>query len=52
MSKQYMLTHRGYEIYFDNISYTCPRLNLFGFASDNALMRVINRKLTQRRRSA
>ena len=52
MNKQYILTHRGYEVYMDQISYNCPRLNLFGFASENALLRAINRKLQMPRRAS
>lgn len=49
MSKQYIQTYRGFEIYLDAISYHCPRLQLFGFASDGALIRAISKKLGRRR---
>lgn len=52
MNKQYVLTHRGYEIYQDKIAFMCPRLNLFGFASENALLRAMNRKLQMSRRAS
>lgn len=48
--KQYVMSYRNYEIYLDS-SYNCPRLSLYGFASDSALIRAINRKLSPRRTS-
>lgn len=50
MKKQFVMSYRGYEIYLDS-AYNCPRLSLYGFASDGALVRAINRKLSPRRAS-
>ena len=39
------LNHRGYDIQFLHASYSCPRLKLYGYSSERAIIRAINRKL-------
>ncbi len=38
-------THQGFEIYFQGISYNCPRLKLYGYGTERQLKAAITRKL-------
>jgi hypothetical protein len=40
--------HKGVEMYFEGISYNAPALKLYGYSTELALMRAINRKLKKR----
>ncbi len=47
------LVHKGYEIHFENISYSVPRLKQFGFRNDLEAKRCIDqhlRKVARRER--
>lgn len=37
--------YRGYTLRFERISYNCPALGLYGFATEGQLKRAIDRKL-------
>jgi hypothetical protein len=50
--KIYISTHRGYEIYSLNSLLECPRLGLYDYLSEAALVRAITRALTTKRRKA
>jgi hypothetical protein len=38
-------TYRGYVVKFTNSSYSCPKLDLFGFGRDFQLMNTINLRI-------
>jgi len=40
-------SYRGFDCFFTNSSYNCPKLSLFGFSTDRALWSAIRRKLKQ-----
>jgi hypothetical protein len=46
--RQLVGEHKGVEMYFEGISYNAPALKLYGYSTDLALMRAIDRKLKKR----
>lgn len=45
---QHLGMHKGYDIYYHGISYQCPSLRLYGYATDLALYRAINRVIKRK----
>lgn len=47
--KEHVGDHQGIAMYFEGISYNAPALKLYGYSTDLALKRAIDRKLKTRR---
>jgi hypothetical protein len=43
--KQFVGEHLGYKLFFENISYQCPALGLFGYSSERALKNAVSKKV-------
>ncbi len=48
--KQSCGTESGHEIFFVNYCYQCPRLKLFGYATERQIRNAIKRKLHAERK--
>jgi hypothetical protein len=42
--------YRGFAMFFEGISYPCPALKLWGYSTDSALKRAIDKELLKRER--
>jgi len=40
--------HKGHKFYFENSSYNAPSLKLYGFRSDNEIIRAIDKALLKK----
>lgn len=47
LTKLHIETYRGHCIFLEQVSYSCPTLNLWGFASEQAIKKAITKQLTR-----
>lgn len=46
LTKLFIQNYRGHAVYLEHCSFSCPTLNLWGFASEAAIIRAITKALT------
>ena len=44
--------HKGFPLFFQGISYSCPRLKLYGFGTERQLRNAVDRAIRKSERKA